>query len=77
SSSGTLAYKTLYLAPPTGKKSNTSDKKAMDVRTMMPPPSQLYLCKMCYSEITNIHSARNHLLTDHSLYLSTNDTWDY
>ncbi|KAJ2035698.1 hypothetical protein IW146_010519, partial [Coemansia sp. RSA 922] len=43
----------------------------------MPPPSQVYLCKLCYAEHTNIHSARNHMCDDHCLNLSTADTWEY
>ncbi|KAJ2787445.1 hypothetical protein GGI15_000690 [Coemansia interrupta] len=43
----------------------------------MPPPSQVYLCKLCYSEYTNIHSARNHMCHEHCLNLSTADTWGY
>ncbi|KAJ1725517.1 hypothetical protein LPJ53_000332 [Coemansia erecta] len=44
---------------------------------VMPPPSQVYLCKLCYSEYTNIHSARNHMCHEHCLNLSTADTWGY
>ncbi|KAJ2296237.1 hypothetical protein IWW55_005173 [Coemansia sp. RSA 2706] len=44
---------------------------------MMPPPSQIYLCKMCYTQHTNIHSARRHMCSDHALNLSTDDTWGY
>ncbi|KAJ1992418.1 hypothetical protein GGI04_005936, partial [Coemansia thaxteri] len=64
----------LILAPsvqsPTGK---DTQKMAFT----MPPPSQVYLCKLCYAEHTNIHSARNHMCDDHSMYLSTADTWEY
>ncbi|KAJ2018549.1 hypothetical protein IWW57_005216, partial [Coemansia sp. S610] len=62
-------------APAQGTQSTTATKKTMAFAML--PPSQVYLCKLCYSEHTNIHSARNHMCSDHSLNLSTADTWGY
>ncbi|KAJ2867024.1 hypothetical protein FB639_004976, partial [Coemansia asiatica] len=67
------------------KQSETSTNNKIDINIisskmeviMMPPPSQVYLCKLCYSEYTNIHSARNHMCSEHFLNLTTEDTWGY
>ncbi|KAJ2830279.1 hypothetical protein GGI24_001943, partial [Coemansia furcata] len=63
------------LVPALDTQSSSATKKIMALA--MPPPSQVYLCKLCYAEHTNIHSARNHMCDDHSLNLSTADTWGY